>query len=172
MALDPCIGIRGPAFSWHEYDAVYLIQLPLLVGIALHNHPSTHLKCIISLISESYDELVIRLSFHRRLSHYFVRIYLPLILIVILSFGSFWIDYRSTPARTIMSTTIVLTVVTFIVSIQSSLPPTTSIRSVDVYSLSCFILVFATLIEFAFVQTVDIRVRIIERKSKEKVFKL
>ena len=70
-----------------------------------------------------------------------------------------------------MATTIVLTVVTFIVSIQGSLPPTTSIRSIDLYALCCFIFVFAALVEFAFVQTIDVQVRIIERKLK-KVFPL
>lgn len=117
--------------------------------------------------SEIYDELVINFTFHRHISYYLVRIYMPLILIVVMSFAAFWIDYRSTPARTIMATTIVLTVVTFIVSIQGSLPPTTSIRSIDIYYVCCFIFVFAALVEFAFVQTVDIQVKIIERRLKQ-----
>ena len=116
--------------------------------------------------------LVIELHFHRRFSYYFVRIYMPLILIVTMSFSAFWIEYRSTPARTIMATTIILTAVTFIVSIQDSLPPTTSIRSIDLYSLSCFIFVFATLVEFAFVQTVDVQVKIIERKYRKVAYLL
>lgn len=117
--------------------------------------------------SEKYDELIITLHFRRRFSYYLVRIYMPLILIVCMSFGAFWIDYRSTPARTIMSTTIVLTVVTFIVSIQGSLPPTKSIRSIDIYTLCCFMFVFAALIEFAFVQTIDVQVKIIIRNHEK-----
>ena len=121
---------------------------------------------------EVYDQLTANFHLHRRFNYYFVRIYLPLMLIVILSFGAFWIDYRSTPARTIMATTIVLTAMVFIVSIQGSLPPTTSIRSVDIYSLSCFMFVFATLVEFALVQTVDIQVRIMEREHKDFIRKV
>ena len=116
---------------------------------------------------EVYDQLTATFRLHRRFNYYFVRIYLPMMLIVILSFGAFWIDYRSTPARTIMATTIVLTAMVFIVGIQGGLPPTTSIRSIDIYSLSCFMFVFATLVEFALVQSVDVQVRIMQREHED-----
>ena len=99
------------------------------------------------------------MEFARKKSYYVVRIYLPMILIVVLSWSSFWIDYRSTPARTIMGSTLSLTVTTFIISIQATLPPVHRIKSVDIYMLFSFLFVFASLIEFAVAQTIDIAVR-------------
>eukprot|EP00794_Sanderia_malayensis_P007101 gene7101-7904_t len=122
--------------------------------------------------SGARDTLTLTLTLHRKLSQYLVRIYLPLCLIVLLSFVSFWVDYRSSPARTIIATTIFLTAMIFIASLQTSFPPTTSVRSVDFYSLGCFLFVFGTMIEFALVQSVDIKVRKKLKSQKKKKAKI
>ena len=96
---------------------------------------------------------------------YIYRIYLPMILIVCLSFSTFWIDYRATPARTIMPTVAVLTAVLFITSVQDILPHTSKVKFIDVYMLVSFLFVFMVLVEYAFAQSIEASVKRYEKSS-------
>ncbi|XP_066925378.1 gamma-aminobutyric acid receptor subunit beta-1-like isoform X2 [Clytia hemisphaerica] len=94
-------------------------------------------------------------SMKRVVSYYLWQMYIPCILIVVLSWVSFWIDYRSTPARVGLGITTVLTMATLGNSIRSSLPKVNYSKSIDWYVLICFIYVFFALVEFALVGITD-----------------
>ena len=95
-----------------------------------------------------------------------LRIYIPLMVIVVLSWLCFWIDYRAVAARTSMSASLVLTVIMFITSIQPSLPPTSDIRVVDVHMLVCFFYVFAALVEYSIVQSMMVKLECLKKRPK------
>ncbi|EDO25881.1 predicted protein, partial [Nematostella vectensis] len=70
----------------------------------------------------SYSELILKFTFKRRLVYSLLQIYAPTILIVILSWFSFWISKNAIPARVALGATTVLTIVTLNGSLRSSVP--------------------------------------------------
>ena len=104
----------------------------------------------LSLLGQ-YDTLQLHFRFYRYLALFFLRDFFPCILIVILSWMTFWIDYGSTPARVAMGITTVLTIVTMTNNIRSNSPPAGLFRSIDYYLLMCNLFVFAALLEYALV---------------------
>lgn len=75
-----------------------------------------------SPIPGTHSKLVARFWFKRRLGYAFLQIYIPTIMLVVLSWLSFWIPEDSVPARVALGSTTVLSVVTFTGSFRSSLP--------------------------------------------------
>ena len=59
---------------------------------------------------------------NRRLGYSFIQIYTPTVLIVMLSWLSFWISKDAVPARVALVVTTVLTIVTLMGSFRSSVP--------------------------------------------------
>ena len=58
----------------------------------------------------------------RHLGYFLVHVYLPTVLVVILSWVSFWIDVGATPARVTIGVMSVLTMATQSSSVQTVLP--------------------------------------------------
>eukprot|EP00112_Aurelia_sp_Birch-Aquarium-sp1_P007475 Seg1815.7 transcript_id=Seg1815.7/GoldUCD/mRNA.D3Y31 product="Gamma-aminobutyric acid receptor subunit rho-2" protein_id=Seg1815.7/GoldUCD/D3Y31 len=119
-----------------------------------------------------YDVLRCTLKLRRRSRHHFLRIYVPLTVIVVMSWTCFFIDYRSVPARTSMNAALVLTIIMFITSIQKTLPRTSAIRLVDIHMMVCFFHVFAGLVEYSFALSMDIRLRMQESSQLEDEIKV
>ena len=117
----------------------------------------------------NYDYLQLHFRFYRYLAFYFLRDFFPCILIVILSWMTFWIDYQSTPARVAMGITTVLTIVTMTNNIRNNSPPAGLFRSIDYYLLMCNLFVFAALAEYALVGHYAIQSNGKRSKGKPKV---
>ncbi|XP_076987098.1 gamma-aminobutyric acid receptor subunit delta [Tamandua tetradactyla] len=95
-----------------------------------------------------------RLSLHFRLRRnrgvYIIQSYMPSVLLVAMSWLSFWISQAAVPARVSLGITTVLTMTTLMVSARSSLPRASAIKALDVYFWICYVFVFAALVEYAF----------------------
>ena len=115
-----------------------------------------------------YDTLQLKFRFYRYLALYFLRDFFPCILIVILSWMTFWIDYSSTPARVAMGITTVLTIVTMTNNIRNTSPPAGLFRSIDYYLLMCNLFVFAALLEYALVGLVPNKAHKKRKRSKKR----
>ncbi|KAM4807250.1 gamma-aminobutyric acid receptor subunit delta isoform X1 [Urocitellus parryii] len=114
-----------------------------------------------------------RLSLHFRLRRnrgvYIIQSYMPSVLLVAMSWVSFWISQAAVPARVSLGITTVLTMTTLMVSARSSLPRASAIKALDVYFWICYVFVFAALVEYAFAHfNADYRKK---RKAKVKVAK-
>ena len=70
-------------------------------------------------------------------------------LIVVLSWVSFWLSWEAVPARVALGIMTVLTMVTLISSTNASLPKISYLKSIDVYLVICFVMVFGAIIEYA-----------------------
>nr|KAF6394873.1 gamma-aminobutyric acid type A receptor subunit delta [Molossus molossus] len=92
------------------------------------------------------------LYFHLRRNRgvYIIQSYMPSILLVAMSWVSFWISQAAVPARVSLGITTVLTMTTLMVSARSSLPRASAIKALDVYFWICYVFVFAALVEYAF----------------------
>ncbi|XP_020898489.1 glycine receptor subunit alpha-2 [Exaiptasia diaphana] len=113
-----------------------------------------------------YSALGIKMRFTRRLGHYFTKVYIPAILIVMLSWLSFYVDRRSAPARVSLGITTVLTMTTLLIGIgQGSLPVVAYVKALDWYLFVSYFMVFAAFAEYA---VINYRDGIYRRSKTEK----
>ncbi|KAK7583759.1 hypothetical protein V9T40_004722 [Parthenolecanium corni] len=103
----------------------------------------------ISLSTGNYSRLVCEIQFVRSMGYYLIQIYIPSGLIVIISWVSFWLNRNATPARVPLGVITVLTMTTLMSSTNAALPKISYIKSIDVYLGTCFVMVFASLLEYA-----------------------
>ncbi|XP_074597248.1 gamma-aminobutyric acid receptor subunit beta-like [Brevipalpus obovatus] len=112
----------------------------------------------------NYSRLKCSIHFARSLGFYLIQIYIPASLIVVISWVSFWLHRNATPARVSLGVTTVLTMTTLMSSTNSQLPKISYIKSIDVYLGTCFVMVFASLVEYATVGYLGKRIAM--RKSR------
>ncbi|XP_017279656.1 gamma-aminobutyric acid receptor subunit alpha-6a [Kryptolebias marmoratus] len=96
-----------------------------------------------------YSVQVVHFHLQRKLGYYLIQTYIPLIMIVILSQVSFWINKESVPARTVAGITTVLTMTTLSISARQSLPKVAYATAMDWFIAVCFAFVASALVEFA-----------------------
>lgn len=87
----------------------------------------------------------------RNYGYYIAQVYVPSVLIVILSWMSFWLDIDATPARISLGLLTVLTMTTQSSGARASLPRVSYVKAIDVWMAMCLVFVFAALLEFAYV---------------------
>jgi len=73
----------------------------------------------------------------RDIGYFFIQVYVPSILIVILSWVSFWINVDASPARVSLGLLTVLTTTTMSGGARSSLPRVSYIKAIDVWMIVC-----------------------------------
>ncbi|KAH8302951.1 hypothetical protein KR215_008204 [Drosophila sulfurigaster] len=103
----------------------------------------------INLTTGNYSRLACEIQFVRSMGYYLIQIYIPSGLIVIISWVSFWLNRNATPARVALGVTTVLTMTTLMSSTNAALPKISYVKSIDVYLGTCFVMVFASLLEYA-----------------------
>jgi len=118
-----------------------------------------------------YSRLYYFIHFRRSLGFYLIQIYVPASLIVVISWVSFWLHRNATPARVSLSVTTVLTMTTLMSSTNSQLPKISYIKSIDVFLGTCFVMVFASLVEYATVGYLGKRIGM-RRSRVEQLLKL
>ncbi|KAL4230703.1 Glycine receptor subunit alpha-3 [Mactra antiquata] len=87
----------------------------------------------------------------RKYAYHLIQIYVPSILIVILSWVNFWLDCTATPARISLGLLTVLTMTTQSSGALANLPKVSYVKAIDVYMATCLAFVFLGLVEFAYV---------------------
>lgn len=100
------------------------------------------------LSSGVFSEPEATFIFKRRLVFYVYGFYLPVTLVVLLSWISFWIDPESTPARVSLGVITMLAMGNFLHG-GGATPNVSYATALDVYIITCFVFVFASLMEFA-----------------------
>ncbi|KAF4530702.1 hypothetical protein B566_EDAN004943 [Ephemera danica] len=83
-----------------------------------------------------YQRLSLSFKLQRNIGYFVFQTYLPSILIVMLSWVSFWINHEATSARVALG-------------VRSSLPRISYVKAIDIYLVMCFVFVFAALLEYA-----------------------
>ena len=78
--------------------------------------------CDVRTTTGEYSCLQVDLVFARELSYFLVTMYVPCIIIVLVSWFAFWIDHKSAPARVTLGVSTLLALSTTLASIQKSLP--------------------------------------------------
>merc|ERR1719233_628042 len=164
------------SYGWTKNDLIYVWKgagalqfagnLSLPGGFKMAN--STNKYCDVKTATGEYSCLRVDLVFARELSFYIVTIYIPCFMIVVVSWFSFWLDYKAVPARVALAVTTLLAMSTTMGSIQRSLPPVAYTKAVDVWSGMCVFFVFSALLEYALVNYASRSDNQRDRKEKER----
>ncbi|KAI3388761.1 hypothetical protein SNEBB_001456 [Seison nebaliae] len=101
------------------------------------------------LATGDYERLSLSFKLKRRIGYFLFQTYVPSILVVMLSWVSFWINHEATSARVALGITTVLTMTTISTGVRSSLPRISYVKAIDIYQVMCFVFVFAALLEYA-----------------------
>ncbi len=101
--------------------------------------------------ADTISQMRFTIEIQRKYSFYLWKIFLPLLLMVILSWTVFWIDTSELSSQVTISVTTILTVIAFAFAISNSLPKVPYLTFIDVFFLACYVFVFITAIELTLV---------------------
>lgn len=105
-------------------------------------------QCFYLITAGVFSEPQATFVFKRRVMFYVYGFYLPVVLVVLLSWISFWIDPDSTPARVSLGVITILAMGNFLHG-GGATPNVSYATALDVYMITCFVFVFACLLEYA-----------------------
>ncbi|CAI2349503.1 unnamed protein product [Caenorhabditis sp. 36 PRJEB53466] len=106
----------------------------------------------------------------RQQGYYILQIYTPCTLVVVMSWVSFWINKEASPARVSLGIMTVLSMSTIGFGLRTDLPKVSHSTALDIYILSCFVFLFAAMVEYAvinYAQIVYIRKQVHDLKGLE-----
>ncbi|MGH0164547.1 UNVERIFIED_CONTAM: hypothetical protein FKN15_077661 [Acipenser sinensis] len=120
----------------------------------------------------AYPRLSLSFKLKRNIGYFILQTYMPSILITILSWVSFWINYDASAARVALGITTVLTMTTINTHLRETLPKIPYVKAIDMYLMGCFVFVFLALLEYAFVNYIFFgRGPQLQKKLAEKIEK-
>ena len=91
---------------------------------------------------QRYPQVTYRLEVRRNRAYYAQKVFLPLILIVCMSWAVFWIDPKLVPPQIGISTSAVLTLIAFLFSLAYTLPRLSYLTRADRFVMGATVLVF------------------------------
>src|SRR6266436_316574 len=94
-----------------------------------------------------YSSYAFEFTASRNVEHYILKVILPLVLIVIMSWAVFWIDPINASSQVSIAMTSMLTLIAYRFAIDSQLPVLPYMTRLDVFILTSTLLVFFSLIE-------------------------
>ncbi|EMP32562.1 Gamma-aminobutyric acid receptor subunit beta-3 [Chelonia mydas] len=123
------------------------LRMPVTI---LHNDSAGYHICD-KRLAGAYPRLSLSFKLKRNIGYFILQTYMPSILITILSWVSFWINYDASAARVALGITTVLTMTTINTHLRETLPKIPYVKAIDMYLMGCFVFVFLALLEYAFV---------------------
>ncbi|KAF0306033.1 Glycine receptor subunit alpha-3 [Amphibalanus amphitrite] len=87
----------------------------------------------------------------RQNGYHILQTYIPTMLMVCMSWVSFWLEQTATPARVTLGVTTLLTLTSLAAGVRSELPPVSYLKAIDIWIGTCMIFVFGALLEFVLV---------------------
>ncbi|KAJ8297636.1 hypothetical protein KUTeg_024167 [Tegillarca granosa] len=110
-------------------------------------------------IDVNFTCLEATLHLERNRGFYILQIFVPSILIVMLSWVSFWIDIDAVPARVSLGLMTVLTMTTHTSGTHAMLPRVSYVKAIDIWMATCISFVFGSLLEFAYINVMSRKLR-------------
>ncbi|XP_032787726.2 gamma-aminobutyric acid receptor alpha-like [Daphnia magna] len=105
----------------------------------------------ISFKHGNHSMISVRFHLHRHMGSFLIQVYGPCILLVVLSWVSFWLNREATADRVSLGVTTVLTMTFLGLEARANLPKVTYPTALDHFIFLSFGFIFATIVQFAFV---------------------
>ncbi|XP_015762468.1 PREDICTED: gamma-aminobutyric acid receptor subunit beta-2-like [Acropora digitifera] len=99
----------------------------------------------------SFAKLRAEFKFRRRLDYHISSVYLPEVILVVLSWCTFFITPSAVPARVSLSITTILTTILLSSTVNSEIPKVSYLKSIDFFMLTSFGFIFSALVEYIIV---------------------
>ncbi|KAK3572687.1 hypothetical protein QTP86_004133 [Hemibagrus guttatus] len=154
--VEVCIGytMNDLIFEWQEKGPVQVAEGLTLPQFILKGE--TDLRyCTKHYNTGKFTCIEVRFHLERQMGYYLIQMYIPSLLIVILSWVSFWINMDAAPARVALGITTVLTMTTQSSGSRTSLPKVSYVKAIDIWMAVCLLFVFSALLEYAAVNFVS-----------------
>ena len=116
---------------------------------------SNNITFCLLLTTGSFASLTAEFSFRRRTESFVSSIFVPAIVLVVLSWCCFFISPSAVPARVALSITTILTSILLKGNVNRDMPKVSYMKAVDYFLLTSFGFIFAALIEFIIVLNTD-----------------
>nr|XP_028600263.1 glycine receptor subunit alpha-3 isoform X1 [Podarcis muralis] len=141
-------------FEWQEKGAVQVADGLTLPQFLLKEDKDL-CYCTKHYNTGKFTCIEVRFHLERQMGYYLIQMYIPSLLIVILSWVSFWINMDAAPARVALGITTVLTMTTQSSGSRASLPKVSYVKAIDIWMAVCLLFVFSALLEYAAVNFVS-----------------
>nr|XP_033946046.1 glycine receptor subunit alpha-3 [Pseudochaenichthys georgianus] len=141
-------------FEWQEKGPVQIAEGLTLPQFLLKDE-SDRRYCTKHYNTGKFTCIEVRFHLERQMGYYLIQMYIPSLLIVILSWVSFWINMDAAPARVALGITTVLTMTTQSSGSRTSLPKVSYVKAIDIWMAVCLLFVFSALLEYAAVNFVS-----------------
>ncbi|XP_053599653.1 gamma-aminobutyric acid receptor subunit alpha-2 [Plodia interpunctella] len=134
-------------YQWQNSESVNFVPGMTLSQFDLISYPYRNF----TFTRREGDFSVLQVSFNlqRHTGYFLIQVYVPCILIVVLSWVSFWIHREATSDRVGLGITTVLTLSTISLDSRTDLPKVRYATALDWFLLMSFFYCIATLLEFA-----------------------
>lgn len=145
--------IEDLVFLWKEDD-------PIQVNKNL-NHPKFRFEkystpyCSSITNTGEYSCLKVNLQLKREFSNYLIQIYIPCLMLILISWLSFWLDSNAIQARVFLVVATLMTMTVLIFLINSSLPSVSYTKAIDIWTGVCLTFVCGALIEIVLVNYIS-----------------
>ncbi|XP_077990088.1 glycine receptor subunit alpha-3-like [Glandiceps talaboti] len=150
-------------FKWSDTNPVQSEEDLKLPQFQINGYKTE--SCTKEYSTGAFTCILARFYLHRDVGYYMLQAYLPSILLVVLSWVSFWITYDAAPARVALGVTTILTMTTLDSGIRATLPKVAYAKAIDIWMAVCQVFVFGALVEFAVVNYVHV----LRTKKRRKV---
>ncbi|XP_041967025.1 glycine receptor subunit alpha-3 isoform X2 [Alosa sapidissima] len=141
-------------FEWQERGPVQVAEGLTLPQFILKDESDLR-YCTKHYNTGKFTCIEVRFHLERQMGYYLIQMYIPSLLIVILSWVSFWINMDAAPARVALGITTVLTMTTQSSGSRTSLPKVSYVKAIDIWMAVCLLFVFSALLEYAAVNFVS-----------------
>ncbi|KAJ8976143.1 hypothetical protein NQ317_018115 [Molorchus minor] len=106
---------------------------------------------VVILIIAEYSMLLVSFHLQRHMGNFLIQVYGPCVLLVVLSWVSFWLNREATADRVSLGITTVLTMTFLGLEARTDLPKVPYPTALDFFVFLSFSFIFATIIQFAVV---------------------
>ncbi|XP_037396467.1 glycine receptor, beta b isoform X4 [Pygocentrus nattereri] len=139
-------------FMWQSGDPVQMDEIAL-PQFDIRQEDIEYGNCTKYYAGTGYYTCVeVIFTLRRQVGFYMMGVYAPTLLIVVLSWLSFWINPDASAARVPLGILSVLSLSSECTSLASELPKVSYVKAIDIWLIACLLFGFASLVEYAVVQ--------------------
>uniref|UniRef100_A0A8C2CIH2 Glycine receptor, beta b n=1 Tax=Cyprinus carpio TaxID=7962 RepID=A0A8C2CIH2_CYPCA len=139
-------------FMWQSGDPVQMDEIAL-PQFDIKQEDIEYGNCTKYYAGTGYYTCVeVIFTLRRQVGFYMMGVYAPTLLIVVLSWLSFWINPDASAARVPLGILSVLSLSSECTSLASELPKVSYVKAIDIWLIACLLFGFASLVEYAVVQ--------------------
>ncbi|XP_068084324.1 gamma-aminobutyric acid receptor alpha-like isoform X2 [Anabrus simplex] len=136
-------------YRWNRQRTVAIAEDMKLSQFDLIATPSANQTDV--LLSGEYSMLLVSFHLQRHMGNFLIQVYGPCVLLVVLSWVSFWLNREATADRVSLGITTVLTMTFLGLEARTDLPKVPYPTALDFFVFLSFGFIFATIIQFAVV---------------------